>query len=250
MSLSRRGLPHLSAAVCGYDRRQTRAFLTNLMASAGEEVWEAQAALHRARASNRALLVAHEHVAFRLKGARSRSGIAERLEGTMGDTCFKILEEAREQADRLLALVRPELESCAAEAARVEGETNKIRAARTRILEGLKKLLEPPREGRRPYAGPPSRVIKAIVPAPDASVAPQLLEDEIDALEMEYVVGNIAGRDLAGASGTIVRAGAVITVDAYRRALAQGKIPQLIVYMRLPGEGPDATGGGSSDASQ
>jgi hypothetical protein len=66
------------------------------------------------------------------------------------------------------------------------------------------------------------------------------LEDEIDALKMAYVVGNIAGRDLAGDAGTIIRAGALITVEAYRRAVAEGKIAELIVYMRFPGDGLEA----------
>jgi len=234
----------------GYNRQRVRAFLNGLVASSREAMWQARAALDAARARNRALLAARRHVAFRLESARRRARVVDGLERTTSDACLKMLDEAREEAGRLLAVIRPELESCAVEAARVEAEISKARTSRSRILDGIQKLLEPPREGRRVHPGGPPRVIKAVVPAPDAGVTLERLEDEIEALEMQYVVGNVAGRDLAASSGAIVRAGDVITAGAYRRALAQGKIAELIVYMRLPGDDLEATGGGGGVAGK
>ncbi|MDP2859838.1 MAG: hypothetical protein Q8P50_17950 [Bacillota bacterium] len=218
-----------------YDRAEVRAFCRDLMASSSAAVWEAQTALDHARARNRALLAARAHVQSRLSRLSSRAQAVERLEASVDDTCLRILEKAGVEADHLLGLVRPEIDSCASEALRIEAEASRARAGRARLLEGLKSLLGQPREGRRAPAGTLSRVVKAVVP-----VTPVALEDEIDALEMAYVVGNIAGRDLAGDAGTIIRAGGLITVEAYRRAVAEGKIAELIVYMRFPGDGLEA----------
>ncbi len=250
MTLGRRALPEMRNAPFGYNRPRVRAFLNGLVASSREVMSETRAALDASRARNRALLAARRHVVFRLESARLRASIVGVLEGTASEACLQMLDGAREEAGRLLAAIRPELESCAAEAARIEAETSKARATRGRILDGIQKLIEPPREGRRVHPGAAPRVIKPVMPSLDVGGALERLEDEIGALEMQYVVGNVAGRDLLTSSGVIVRAGEVITADAYRRALAQGKIAELIVYMMLPGDGPEATGGGSGVAGK
>jgi len=232
VTLGNRGCPRLEPAFLGYDRAEVRTSCRDLMASSSTALWEAQTALDSVRARNRALLAAREHVLSRVSRLSSRVGAVERLEASVDDTCFTILTQAGEEADRHLGLVRPEIDSYTSEALRIEAETGKARTGRTRLLEGLKTLLGQPRDGRRAPTGALPRVVKAVVP-----VAQATLEDEIDALEMAYVVGNIAGRDLAGDAGTIIKASALITAEAYRRAVAEGKIAELIVYMRLPGDG-------------
>ncbi len=66
------------------------------------------------------------------------------------------------------------------------------------------------------------------------------VEEAIRQHQVRYVVGKIAGRDLVGDDGSlVVRKGQEITRETVERAVSQGRLAELVVYMVTPGMSPD-----------
>lgn len=75
----------------------------------------------------------------------------------------------------------------------------------------------------------------AVGKSPEYSKA---LDAEIDQLRIKYIVGKLAGKDLICADGRkIIATGEKITPDVVVDAEKTGKLPELIINMKIPGMG-------------
>ncbi len=73
-------------------------------------------------------------------------------------------------------------------------------------------------------------------PEKTAAVKSPAVEAQIEGIRHKYIVGKIAGKELLDKNGqTIVTEGDVITVEVIEKAETDGKLPELIVNMLLPG---------------
>lgn len=84
------------------------------------------------------------------------------------------------------------------------------------------------------------RVREMAEPAGQPSMESPGLSDEIHSIQNRYIVGKAAGENLYAASGRLIVAkGQMITGEIVQNAEREGKLPELIVHMVIPGFGSD-----------
>lgn len=77
-----------------------------------------------------------------------------------------------------------------------------------------------------------------VTEAEQTSIESPGLSDEILSIQNRYIVGKAAGENLYAASGQIIIAkGQIITAEIVQSAEREGKLPDLIVHMVIPGFG-------------
>ena len=88
----------------------------------------------------------------------------------------------------------------------------------------------------KPEAAPTVNSIPPRVPQPDTAAASPTVAKEIELIRHRYIVGKLSGEDMYDSEGRlIISKNTVITPEIIVKAETEGKLPDLIVNMILPG---------------